>query len=503
MAHPIKRIAVIGAGVSGVSAAAHLKAAGLEVIVFERTSKSGGVWVFDARVAPEPAYPSLVPSIAETAYYEDSVAERGVSGSASDGGRENSEEVKILHAPPGPCYELLSNNVPTGLMKTTLNSWPPGTEQIVRHNVLAEYIQDTAAKTGVEGITQYNTKVERVEKRGEYWDVRTLTLDADTLEKKTRDWEFDAVIVATGHYHAPKVPDIPGLKDWKKAWPSRIQHSKRYRSTRGFEGKSVLLIGGSTSSFDIANEIDGIAKTIYQSTRDGEFDHPISMLPPSVKRIAEIKSFDVDRHSGPILDNEAIPNTITLVNGQVLSGIDRVIICTGYHCAFPFLSPYHRDSIPASEADETALVTDGTQMHNLHKDIFYIPDPTLAFIGVPYHIATFSLFDFQAIAVAAVFSGKANTPSEEEMRAEYIEKLGQKGSGRAFHSLKGRDAEYVDELLAWINPGIVAAGGKAVEGHTEEWKAQYELLREKFKELYEKKPRSVPVEKSLVDIGHS
>ncbi|TVY45229.1 Flavin-containing monooxygenase [Lachnellula subtilissima] len=500
MAHPIKRIAVIGAGVSGVSAAAHLKAAGLEVTVFERTGKAGGVWVFDARVAPEPAYPSLVPSIAETAYYEDIDRELGDSAHASDDGRENNENVKILHAPPGPCYELLSNNVPTGLMKTTLNSWPPGTEQIVRHNVLAEYIQDTAAKTGVDGITRYNTRVDRVEKRGDYWEVRTTTLDPDTLEKKTRDWGFDAVVVATGHYHAPKVPNIPGLKDWKEAWPSRIQHSKRYRSTRGFEGKSVLLIGGSTSSFDIAKELDGIAKTIYQSTRGGEFDHPVSMLPPRVKRIPEIKSFDLAQHSGPILDKEAIPYTITLVNGQVLSDIDRVIICTGYHCAFPFLSPYHRDSVPASEADETALVTDGTQMHNLHKDIFYIPDPTLSFIGVPYHIATFSLFDFQAIAVAAVLSGKTKTPSEEDMREEYLKKLGQKGSGRSFHSLRGRDAEYVNELLTWINPGIIAAGGKAVEGHTEEWKAQYELLREKFKDLLENKSQSAPSEKNIVDI---
>ena len=40
----IKKVAVIGAGVSGVSAAAHLKRNGLEVAVFERGSKAGGVW---------------------------------------------------------------------------------------------------------------------------------------------------------------------------------------------------------------------------------------------------------------------------------------------------------------------------------------------------------------------------------------------------------------------------------------------------------------------------
>ena len=36
------------------------------------------------------------------------------------------------------------------------------------------------------------------------------------------------------------------------------------------------------------------------------------------------------------------------------------------------------------------------QTHNLHKDIWYIPDPTLAFVGVPYHVATFSLFEFKS-----------------------------------------------------------------------------------------------------------
>jgi cation diffusion facilitator CzcD-associated flavoprotein CzcO len=45
------------------------------------------------------------------------------------------------------------------------------------------------------------------------------------------------VVVASGHYHAPKVPEIPGLKEWKKIWPSRIQHSKRYRNPHGHEGK--------------------------------------------------------------------------------------------------------------------------------------------------------------------------------------------------------------------------------------------------------------------------
>jgi len=39
-----KRVAVVGAGISGVVAAAHLKREGQFVTVFERASASGGVW---------------------------------------------------------------------------------------------------------------------------------------------------------------------------------------------------------------------------------------------------------------------------------------------------------------------------------------------------------------------------------------------------------------------------------------------------------------------------
>jgi cation diffusion facilitator CzcD-associated flavoprotein CzcO len=42
-----RRVAVIGAGVSGVTTAAHLKAEGLDVTVFERAPVAGGVWLVD------------------------------------------------------------------------------------------------------------------------------------------------------------------------------------------------------------------------------------------------------------------------------------------------------------------------------------------------------------------------------------------------------------------------------------------------------------------------
>jgi cation diffusion facilitator CzcD-associated flavoprotein CzcO len=39
------RVAVIGAGVSGIVSAKYLKDSGLEVVVFERSRQAGGNWL--------------------------------------------------------------------------------------------------------------------------------------------------------------------------------------------------------------------------------------------------------------------------------------------------------------------------------------------------------------------------------------------------------------------------------------------------------------------------
>lgn len=44
MTNGIQTVAVIGAGVSGITSAAHLISEGLQVTVFERASVPGGVW---------------------------------------------------------------------------------------------------------------------------------------------------------------------------------------------------------------------------------------------------------------------------------------------------------------------------------------------------------------------------------------------------------------------------------------------------------------------------
>ena len=224
---------------------------------------------------------------------------------------------------------------------------------------------------------------------------------------------------------------------------------------------------------DIGRETSHIAKKIYQSSRGGPFDIPVVMLSPETERVAGIASFHLPSDG----DNTG---TVTLLDGTVLTGIDRVVICTGYLFTLPFLLDLHDDSITPTQANDTVLITDGTQMHNLHKDIFYIPDPTLAFVGVPFYTATFSFFEFQAIAVAYVFSGRAWVPSREAMQVEYAERVKRKGAGRALHDLKGTSVQYVEELVGWLNEQAETTGAQKVDGYSEEWQAEAKLIAEKY-----------------------
>ncbi|OKL55360.1 hypothetical protein UA08_09405 [Talaromyces atroroseus] len=462
----INNVAVIGAGISGVVTAAHLLSAGLEVTVFERNREAGGVWLYDDRRPVEPIYPSTKASQGEQpGDYED---------------LQESERIHLEHAPPGACYVGLQNNVSTPLMKVTLNSWPDETPDFVSHRVMNEYIQDTSRKTGVDDITKYGVKVVDVQKVNSQskWRVTWTKIYEDGVSGRLREQQedalFDAVVVASGHYHAPRVPDLPGLSEIKRLWPQ----------------KNVFLIGGGVSSTDIARELGPVAKSIYQSTRNGPFDLAASLLPENGVRVDEVASFelsDVSSTAGNSTEERSLPVTVHLksANGHYsITDIDYIIICTGYHITLPFLGALHEDETIPTEASDTVLVTDGRQIHNLHKDIFYITDPTLSFIGVPFYTATFSLFDFQAITLAAVYSGVAQLPPESNMREEYLAKVEKKGIGRHFHSLKDQEEIYVKDLLDWVNSFRGKYGLPLIEGHTETWLRAKEEQRKRMQKLF-------------------
>ncbi|KAK6431257.1 hypothetical protein LTR95_012584 [Oleoguttula sp. CCFEE 5521] len=488
----VKTVGVIGAGVCGISSAIHLRRAGINVTVFERSDHVGGVWYFDERSAKDAAYPSTSPSVRDSSEYEASLSSRRDKrrDSPVEGNDSDYTEASIAFAPPGPCYDGLRNNVSTHEMEMSTHLFKAGTEEFVSQRELADYLQDAANANNAHTDILPNTRVEDVIKVDGKWQIETTTLTrTDGGPQYTpRTYQFDAVVVANGNYHAMNVPNIPGLREWKRTYPGRVMHSKLYRRPQRYRDQNVLVVGASVSSTDIVRELGSIAKATCQSSRGGAYDLPTTLLPENCARVSGVRSFDPLAMSSSSSPSTCIPGTVTLIDGTVLKGIDSVVLATGYHVSFPFLRSLHADHLSSSMADDRVLVTDGQQTHNLHKDIFYIPDPTLSFIGVPYHTATWSFFEFQAMALAQVLAGKVALPSEAGMRDEYEQRLQRKGAGRAFHSLKGsgQEIEYVNELVEWVNGGReeVGNGQYVMKGHSEKWLASYARRQERFKLLF-------------------
>ncbi|KAJ3537114.1 hypothetical protein NM208_g6448 [Fusarium decemcellulare] len=492
---PGARVAVIGSGVSGICAGAHLLKQGAKVAVFERSEVSSGVWHFDSRIDTNSVnYPSKPASFGDyaTTYPGQFLPQRHSKNGTYQHPLSASDEdaLQVAFAPPGPCYSGLKNNVPTNLLYSNLKPWPTETEENVTHWEIEKYLQDLSAESGLNDVTFYNTRVEHAEKSIDKtkWILRTITLLAKDGAPRIveRTWEFDALVVCSGHYNLPRVPAIPGLQQWKKSFKDRIIHTKQYRDPSQFRGKNVLVIGGGTSSLDVCRELSVVARHVIQSTRGGKFDHPETVLPKSVKRVGEVVKFRLDDgvfEQGVALTS-SIPGDIVLKNGEVLREIDHVIIATGYLTSFPFLPQYHDDSLQPDNATPRVLVTsEGNMVHNLHKDIFYVEDPSLSFVGIPYYVATFSVFDFQAQAIARVVTGKTRLPPKQELRDEYNKKVGLRGRGRNFHSLaeEGAELAYVKDIVDSVNRGSQDSNIEPMEGHTKEWLDTHRAYKERKK----------------------
>lgn len=476
---PIKSVAVIGAGISGVSSAAHLLRHGFEVVVFERSDVAGGVWHFDARADKDPEYPT-----ADSRPATPTEITNGVKSETNGVDDKSEDAILLAHAPPGPCYEGLMNNVPTGMMRSTLLQWPEGTPDHVTHKEIEAYIQELARRTGAQDVTLYNTRVEEAIKTPENgrWSLRSRTLHKDEQGKisfEDKDWTFDAVVVASGHYHVPLIPHVPGLAEWKQKFPSRVMHSKSYRYPTAFKGQNVFLVGAGVSSLDIAKELEGVANKTYQSSRGGKFDLDPSLLPTNSERVGGLKSFKLDEAKTLEGDLDVpLPGTIHLTDGRILSDVHQVIVASGYQTTYPFLKGLESETIPYEEADENIIITaDKCVTHNLHKDIFYIPDPTLSFVGVPYYTSTFSMFDFQAEVVARVYAGLSNLPSVDTMKAQYAVRKAKGAKAKEFHSLIQNQVPYMEEILEWANEEAEERGVEKMRGVDEKWYEAYEKFK--------------------------
>ncbi|KAK7052448.1 hypothetical protein R3P38DRAFT_2762817 [Favolaschia claudopus] len=460
---PVNKVAIIGAGVSGLIAYRELSSAGFSrVRVFERDDVPGGNWHYTEEIPLDAPIPNADPSVGD---FVPSLPPRGsefpVVKYYSDG-----EAQWRAHRGPKPVWASLESNAPA----ITELPWPPGTPWHLPHRLLGRYLRAFASFHGVNSNDvnsdiAYNTRVELVEKRyDETGQERGWTLTLKRLERvesnrsKATWWteDFDAIVVATGRYNAPNIPSIPGLQDWSKKFPESVSHSRQYRRPQPFEDKTVLVVGGATSGVEISREIDLHAKTIFQSVRPPNPNLPyeagrlqLQRLPRNVSLVPEIRRFHPSNSS------------IELVNGTFLVGIERIIFATGFRYSFPFLPQFHNSSTPS----EHPIVTDGSHLRSLHEDFLYIEEPTIGFLSMNWGMQSFTYSEYLSLALAKVWSGKALLPGRAELWRRYEERVRDRGGyGRHFQFLGAeRTAANIRFFLGWLNDAAVKYGGKQAQ----------------------------------------
>ncbi|XP_054267477.1 uncharacterized protein LOC128989586 isoform X2 [Macrosteles quadrilineatus] len=237
--------------------------------------------------------------------------------------------------------------------------------------------------------------------------VTNLTTKQDTVE------DFDAIMVCNGHYHTPRYPDIPGAD----TFPGLRLHSHHYRVPAPLANKTVVVVGAGPSGLDIALEITAVAKQVILSHHLK--DEILTKFPDNLVQKPDIQSV-----SG---------SCVTFVDGSQVQA-DVLFYCTGYRYSFPFLSP------------ECGVTVEDNFVQPLYKHLVHIHRPTMCFIGLPYYVCAFTMFDVQARYFTKVLQGSLKLPSSlamQEHTEAVVARCKADGlSPRQYHMLGPRQTEY-------------------------------------------------------------
>lgn len=90
-------------------------------------------------------------------------------------------------------------------------------------------------------VPRFGVEVERVEPIGPGWRLQT----------SEGPLEGDAVVLGTGCFAVPRVPDWPGLVDYGGHW----LHASAYRSGAAYAGRDVLVVGMGNTGAEIAVDL--------------------------------------------------------------------------------------------------------------------------------------------------------------------------------------------------------------------------------------------------------
>ena len=147
-------------------------------------------------------------------------------------------------------------NIPKELMRFSDQPFPRDAQLFPKHYTVKQYLEEYAEV--IKDHIHFETQVVDVklsDPKLSTWEVTTTDLRQEEDTTQT----YDAVVVASGHFSVPYLPDIPGIVDWDQSYPETISHSKFYDSPEPFAGKKVVVVGNSASGLDIGAQINTVS----------------------------------------------------------------------------------------------------------------------------------------------------------------------------------------------------------------------------------------------------
>ncbi|KAJ0065305.1 hypothetical protein NL108_007019 [Boleophthalmus pectinirostris] len=235
----VQRVAVIGAGPSGLVSVKQCLDEGLQPTCFESSDDMGGLWKFKAS---EQCCDVVLSSVhwGDVVYY---VCLQEVS-------EPNRASI----------YRSLTINISKEMMCYSDFPIPADYPNYMHHSKILNYFRMYAEHFKLLKYVRFQTSVKSVKQRPDYtrtgqWEVVTETKDG---QEETH--VFDAVICCSGHYTYPNLPlkDFPGIETFE----GKYFHSWDYKGPEGMEGKRVVVIGIGNSGGDIAVESSRFAKQV-------------------------------------------------------------------------------------------------------------------------------------------------------------------------------------------------------------------------------------------------
>ena len=383
---PPKSICVIGAGPSGLSMLHALTSDDISstysITCFEKQSDWGGQWNYDWRTG---------------------IDKHGLP-------IHNSMHKDLWSNIPKECVEYPDYTYKKHF-DVSIPSFPP--RDVMRH-----YFVGRAKKCELRQFIQFSRYVKECtySNNSRMFTVKTIDLETNMVTKHV----FDHVIVCTGHFSQPNIPEWEGID----TFTGRIVHSHDLRTFKDLQSKKVLVVGTSYSAEDVACELyKNEVKDVTLCWRTAKMEY---IFPGKVKHVPELIKINRD---------------LVYFKDESNSKFDVIIVCTGYKHHFPFMSAQLRLKT------ENKLCPDG-----LYDGCVFIENPNLFYIGMQDQYFTLTMFDTQAWLIREIIKKNIVLPSKARMK--YYLKEDQDDESKLDNTYTARllyQANYIKKLISQTN----------------------------------------------------